>query len=257
LFDSAIKLRGDIGMHDVHPDHFQYAGQKVISFPAARKKILVICRESFVREAIEAALDQSGLVSAYGASSLGCLGEQRHEYGAILYIEAAEGESMSGHDGAFPEYLCEQNWVVMSRNGEGHFLAGLVARGANVSIIPFDVATEDIAHFALLAANRRRVLVDSFCQIEGATERAAIRSAGLTEDQVRLMQFLSEGYSNKAIALLEQTAENTIKMRVRALLAKLDVTNRTQAAVIAARAGMRFDQPESPAARRSPSPEHA
>jgi DNA-binding NarL/FixJ family response regulator len=79
----------------------------------------------------------------------------------------------------------------------------------------------------------------------------------LTEDQVRLMQFLSEGYSNKEIALLEQTAENTVKMRVRALLAKLDVSNRTQAAVIAARAGMRFIRPESPAARRSPSPEHA
>lgn len=244
-------------MHDVFPDHFQYAGQKVIGFPTARKKVLVICRESFMREAIEAALDQSGLVHAYGASSLACLGEQSHEYSAVLYIEAAEGESPFGHDGAFPEHLCEQNWVVMSRNGESPLLAGLVARGANVSIIPFDVATEDIAHFALLAANRRRVLVDNFCQTDGAAERAAIRSAGLTADQVRLMQLLSEGYSNKVIALLEQTAENTIKMRVRALLAKLDVTNRTQAAVIAARAGMRFDQPASLAGRRPASPEHA
>lgn len=238
-------------MHDIHSDHFQYARQKVINFPAARKKILVICRESFMREAIEAALEQSGLVSAYGAASLGCLGEQRDEYGAILYIESAESDPLFCHDGAFPEYCYEQNWVVMSRDGEGAFLAGLVARGANVSIIPFDVATEDIAHFALLAANRRRVFVDGFCHIEGAAERAAIRSAGLTADQLRLMQFLSEGYSNKEIALLEQSAENTIKMRVRALLAKLDVTNRTQAAVMAARAGMRLDQPGSLAARRT------
>jgi DNA-binding NarL/FixJ family response regulator len=244
-------------MRDIHSDHFQYAGQKVINFPAPRKKILVICRESFMREAIEAALDQSGLVSAYGASSLGCLGEQRHEYGAILYVESAEGEPLTCHDGAFPEHICEQNWVVMSRNGEGAFLAGLVARGANVSIIPFDVATEDIAHFALLAANRRRVFVDNFCHIEGPAERAAIRSARLTGEQVRLMQFLSEGYSNKEIALLEKTAENTVKMRVRALLAKLNVSNRTQAAVIAARVGMRFTRPERPPMRRSPSPEHA
>jgi DNA-binding CsgD family transcriptional regulator len=94
-------------------------------------------------------------------------------------------------------------------------------------------------------------------RIEGVPERAAIRSAGLTLDQVRLMQLLSEGYSNKAIALLEQAAENTIKMRVRVLLAKLDVTNRTQAAVMAARAGMRLDQPETLAEPHPASPEYA
>lgn len=243
-------------MHDIQPEHFQYAGQKIISFPAARKKVLVICRESFLREAIKAALEQSGLVSASGAASLGCLGEQRHECGAILYIESAEGDSMSGHDDAFLGYVCEQNWVVMSRNGESAFLAELVARGANLSIIPFDVATEDIAHVALLAANRRRMFVDHFCRIEGSSERAAIRSARLSADQMRLMQFLSEGYSNKEIALLEQTAENTVKMRVRALLAKLDVSNRTQAAVIAARAGMRFGQSDDPMLRRTPAVSH-
>jgi DNA-binding NarL/FixJ family response regulator len=228
-------------MHEVHSEHFQHPGQKVIDFPALRKKILVICRESFMREAIEAALDRSGLVSAQGTHSLGVLNGERADYGAILFIESAEDDSNFSDDGALPEHACEQNWVVMSRNGESPILSALIARGASVSIIPFDVATEDIAHFALLAANRRRVLVDNFCQVDGTTERAAIRSAGLSPDQVRLMQFLSEGYSNKEIALLEHTAENTIKMRVRALLVKLDVTNRTQAAVKAARAGMRFD----------------
>lgn len=238
-------------MHDVHPDHFGYAGQKVIDFPAAKKKVLVICRESFMREAIETALEHSGLVSARSASSLDCLGEQRDEYGAILYIETAEGDSAPCHAGAFPEDLCEQNWVMMTRAGEGSLLAQLIARGANVSIIPFDVATEDIAHFALLAANRRRVLADNFCQLDGAVERAVVRSVGLTGDQTRLMQMLSEGYSNKEIALIEGTAENTVKMRVRALLAKLNVSNRTQAAVLAARAGMRFDQADDCLRRHS------
>ena len=236
-------------MHDVH--HIEYAEQRILDFSARKKKIAVICRESFMREAIEGALDRSGLVTACGAPSLGSLRDRRHECGAILYIEAAEDDSLLAGDTAFLDYLCEQNWVVMSRNGEGAFLAGLVASGANVSIVPLDVSTEDIAHFAILAANRRRVFVDNFCQIDGATERAAIRSASLTSDQVRLMQLLSEGFSNKEIALLEQSAENAVKMRVRALLAKLDVSNRTQAAVIAARAGMRFNRSGRPAARRT------
>lgn len=236
-------------MQDVH--HIEYVDeQKVINFSAAKKKISVICRESFMREAIEAALEQSGLVSAYGAPSLSSLGEQRRECSAILYIESAEDDSTWCDDLIFLEYPCEQNWIVMSRNGESPLLARLLARGANVSIIPFDVSAEDIAHFAMLAANRRRVFVDHFCQIDGTAERAAIRSARLTHGQVRLMQLLSEGHSNKEIALLEQSAENAVKMRVRALLAKLDVSNRTQAAVIAARAGMRFNQADSSSVAR-------
>lgn len=237
-------------MHEVQPDHSPHSGQKVVDFPVVRKKVLVVCRESFMREAIEAALDRSGLVSAHGTPCLGDLAGQRADYGAILYIESADDNPPFAGDGALPEHVCEQNWVVMSRNGEGPFLAGLIARGAIVSLVPFDVATEDIAHFALLAANRRRVLVDAFCRVDGTSERAAIRSAGLTADQVRLMKFLSEGYSNKEIALLERTAENTIKMRVRALLLKLGVTNRTQAAVKAARAGMRLDPTRTGEPRR-------
>ncbi|MXP42124.1 hypothetical protein GRI75_10780 [Altererythrobacter soli] len=227
-------------MHELHSDPSPHPGQKIVDFPAARKKILVVCRESFLREAIEAALDRSGLVSAYGASSLAAVDG---DFGAILYVESGQDDPVLGEGCAMLDDAGDQNWVVMSRNGEGPFLAALIARGASVSIVPFDVATEDIAHFALLAANRRRVLVDGFCQVDGTAERAAIRSAGLTDDQLRLMRFLSEGYSNKEIALLEHTAENTIKMRVRALLVKLAVTNRTQAAVKAARAGMRLDPP--------------
>lgn len=228
-------------MHEIQRDDIDSVERKVISFSAGRKKISVVCRESFLREAIEAALEKSGLVSALGVASLGDLGEQHRECSAILYVESAEDQPDLGTVSS-GEFLYGQNWVVMSRNGEGTLLAELMARGANVSMIPFDVSAGDIAHFVILAANKRRVFVDSFCKIDGARERAAIRSAGLTADQVRLMQLLSEGYSNKEIALLEQTAENTVKMRVRALLAKLEVSNRTQAAVIAARAGMRFNQ---------------
>ncbi len=203
--------------------------------------VAVVCRESFMREAIREALLDSGLELVHGVATLEALGERRHGCNAVLYVEPSEDDAQADNDIEFMRYMQDQNWIVMARDRDSRFFWRLAELGANVSVIPFDVSRGDLAHLARLAANQRRVFVDQFCETSRSADAGFIKSADLTSGQMHLLRLLSEGFSNKEIALREKSAENTVKMRVRALLAKLQVSNRTRAAVIAARAGFRLD----------------
>lgn len=54
-----------------------------------------------------------------------------------------------------------------------------------------------------------------------------------TPRQMQVLKQMLEGLSNKVIAANMDIAESTIKMHVTAILKKLMVTNRTQAAIVA------------------------
>ena len=68
----------------------------------------------------------------------------------------------------------------------------------------------------------------------------------LTPQQTRLIQYLAEGLSNKAIAQAMAVSENTVKYHLKNILQKLGLHNRTEAAAYAIRAGLH--QPSHPTA---------
>ena len=70
---------------------------------------------------------------------------------------------------------------------------------------------------------------------EGAGEQPLDR---LTPREREVLRLIGRGFPNKRIALELRLSEKTVKTHVSHLLAKLDVTDRTQAAVIAVRAGL-------------------
>ena len=59
--------------------------------------------------------------------------------------------------------------------------------------------------------------------------------AGLSERESEILRGLVAGQSNKAIARDLTISEATVKVHVKALLRKMQVTNRTQAAISALR----------------------
>jgi DNA-binding NarL/FixJ family response regulator len=61
-----------------------------------------------------------------------------------------------------------------------------------------------------------------------------------TPRQIQVLKQMVVGLSNKVIAANMDIAESTIKMHVTAILKKLEVTNRTQAAIVAKERGMNF-----------------
>jgi DNA-binding NarL/FixJ family response regulator len=60
----------------------------------------------------------------------------------------------------------------------------------------------------------------------------------LTGQELRLIQYLAEGLSNKAIAQAMAVSENTVKYHLKNILQKLGLHNRTEAAAYAIRAGL-------------------
>jgi DNA-binding NarL/FixJ family response regulator len=83
-------------------------------------------------------------------------------------------------------------------------------------------------------------LVDAIAQPPG--EPAAER---LTAREQEVLALIARGYSNKRIALDLGIAEKTVKTHVGHVLAKLGVSDRTQAAVHAVRTGLRGRTPQS------------
>ena len=66
----------------------------------------------------------------------------------------------------------------------------------------------------------------------GSASAAAVRpgSVDLTQRQIDVLRLLSEGHSNKAIAIRLDLSEKTVKVHVGAIFRALQVANRTQAA---------------------------
>ncbi|MEZ4523342.1 MAG: response regulator transcription factor [Thermomicrobiales bacterium] len=94
-----------------------------------------------------------------------------------------------------------------------------VARGE--SVVDPELATKVLNEF------RRLSDVDGYNNI-----------AGLTEREISLLQLVSNGLSNKEIATELGLAESTVKNRLSILFQKLDVKDRTQAAIYAMTHGL-------------------
>jgi DNA-binding NarL/FixJ family response regulator len=60
----------------------------------------------------------------------------------------------------------------------------------------------------------------------------------LTEQELRILSLLAEGLSNEDISRLVSLSRETIKMHLKSLFRKLQVKNRTEAAVLAVREGI-------------------
>jgi len=73
----------------------------------------------------------------------------------------------------------------------------------------------------------------------GAIQPSFAEQYSLTELEVKILRLVSEGLSNDEIGQVTNCARETIKGHLKSLFRKLDVKNRTEAAVLAIRQGLR------------------
>ena len=89
-----------------------------------------------------------------------------------------------------------------------------------------------LAHLALEQASNRKT-DPSQARITKFAERF-----GLTDLELKILRLVTEGLSNEEIGSINQLARETIKGHLKSLFRKLDVKNRTEAAVLAVREGL-------------------
>ena len=71
-----------------------------------------------------------------------------------------------------------------------------------------------------------------------STVRDFVERFGLTELEVKILRLMTEGLSNEEISEFTGIAPETVKGHLKSLFRKLDVKNRTEAAVLAVREGL-------------------
>ena len=150
---------------------------------------------------------------------------------------------MPGLDGVATTGLVKKSWpqvdvVVVTSFGEAHRVHGALEAGATGYVLK-DADVDVIVH-AIRAAHRGEVHLDA------AVARVLTRwlvtprrgVSALTGRERDVLVLVAQGRSNRDIGTLLAIGERTVQTHMANVLAKLDLTSRTQAALWAVREGL-------------------
>ncbi len=133
--------------------------------------------------------------------------------------------------GQFPELPV----MVISANEDPSVMQQAVSYGA-LGFIPKSSSSQTIESALLTVLSGGLYLPDNaaeHCTVEDTELEIAQRFASLTPHQYRVFSLLREGKLNKQIAYELNVSEATIKAHITPILRKLNVSNRTQAVLLA------------------------
>lgn len=128
--------------------------------------------------------------------------------------------------------------VILTSFGESERVRAALSEGACGYVLK-DAGPDEISA-ALHAAARDEVFIDPAVGRRLAQQIRSPRAGlgGLTAREREILVLLARGRSNKAIAAELVISERTARTHVSNLLAKLNLTSRTQAALVAVREGL-------------------
>lgn len=127
--------------------------------------------------------------------------------------------------------------LVISSLASNDLVSTLMREGA-AGFMPKDCSAQELKNVIQEIASGRKYVPKDFQQTGVATSGARVPEeinpnlAALTPQQKRVMKLICAGKPNKQIAYELDLAEATIKAHITALLRRLGVKNRTQAAVM-------------------------
>lgn len=97
--------------------------------------------------------------------------------------------------------------------------------------------SDSLNHALNLVASGESVF-PSEALISGMNRRVQSAEMGLTPREEEILRHIAQGQSNKNIARDLDVTEGTVKVHIKAILKKLDMSNRTQAAIYAYEKGL-------------------
>ena len=202
-----------------------------------RGGVLVVSKNSFLRR---------GLAHALAKDSLSLVGEACSLEAALATLESSAQQV----DVIIFDADTAGCMVDMKTISEQHPRTHVVIIAANISAVPRDQAAEvkamallpnSLSPEALNLALQLVILGEDLILATGPTFEhvkpvgpslaAGEGVARLSPREAEVLQFIKDGASNKVIARKLDLAEPTVKVHVKSLLRKLEVENRTQAAI--------------------------
>jgi DNA-binding NarL/FixJ family response regulator len=136
--------------------------------------------------------------------------------------------------------------VIVTLHSDRRYVLGAIRRGAAGYVLKDASTSEILSTIAAvvngeLAVERgllREALMASEERPASETSRARAESFALTPREVEVLRLLAEGMTNKEIGGELSIAEDTVKKHVQNIIWKLRAADRTQAAIVAYRAGL-------------------
>ena len=195
--------------------------------------MLIVARNAFARVGLRALLESQASVMVIGDSAPDATLPRQVELlqpNALLWdLEwEADLEQLAPLSAELPPVLALLN--------DSAFVSAAWASGA-LGLLPRDAAPLRIAA-ALIAVAQRLTVFEPSLVAALLPERIRPLKEALTNREREVLILLSEGLTNKSIALRLGISENTVKFHVNAIMSKLGAQSRTEAVVRAARLGL-------------------
>ena len=222
--------------------------------------IALVGRNTIVREGLQRILSEHDFSIIASAARTGDLPPLDREEPWILILFADEGPSGSCVDSlaALHERFPAARIVLLASEFDFSLVRRVFRAGAAGCLID-EIACDRLVGLLHLVALGEKVfpsqLADELVDQVGVTQHSAgaptIHSANLSAREVEILRCLIMGLPNKVISRRLSISEATVKVHVKAVLRKLHVMNRTQAAIWATSRGLRGfdgDEPLAPKA---------
>jgi two-component system nitrate/nitrite response regulator NarL len=213
-------------------------------------RVLLIDDHALVRKGIEELLQSRG-VQVVASVSSGEEGLRRaKELACDIIMLDVKMPGMTGID-TLKQLRASGNStpvVMLTMSREDADLGAALRAGAQGYLLK-DIEPEELvpALHAVLEGDKvvARELVGSLARLvgsdtrsQGEAPRAPARFAELTPRELEILEYVADGYSNKMIARALDITDGTVKLHVKAILRKLGMRSRVEAAVAAVEHGL-------------------
>ena len=210
--------------------------RRLMSGDSSRIRILSVDDHPVVRQGIKGLVDVQPdmTVVADAANGRDAITQFRTHRPDVTLMDIQMPE-MNGLDALIAirsEFPDAKLIVLTTYEGDVHILRALKA-GAQGYLLKNTLHSDLLQTIRAVHAGRRSLSPEvSFQVAQHATDQA------LTPAEVVVLRLIAEGNANKEIADQLSITEDTVKGRVKSILAKLDANDRTHAAIIGLRRGI-------------------
>ncbi|SCW72518.1 two-component system, NarL family, nitrate/nitrite response regulator NarL [Sphingobium faniae] len=216
--------------------------------------IIIVARNSITREGLVRILGGENWRVIQSVSSVEDIdipqgGDGLHP---IILIEAAATDGDNGQFAIIKELLPDAHIVVLADSFDFNDLIAALREGAD-SLVLSEISCESLLRTLNLVAMGAKVLPSQLADnLPSFLPQAAqsdpdheLRDIRLTQQETGILRCLVMGYPNKVASRYLQISEPRVKVHVKAVLRKIGVKNRTQAAIWAANHGLTaFELPD-------------
>ncbi len=224
--------------------------------------VLIICSNSIVSEGLKSILldEEFAIVGQHKScrALVNAKEESLVDVGMIV-VDADSSGNIAKEVAAVREAFPDSRIVILHEDLDLECLLDVFEAGADGYILK-ELSCESLVNCLQLASRGEKVvpgeLVKQLPHFAHATAEQA-KAEGellvlLSEREIDTMRCLVMGYPNKVIARRLDIGEATVKVHVKAILRKLNVQNRTQAAICAVNHGLQGAMPMPMLNLRSP-----